>query len=256
MIIGISGKKGHGKDSLATMLQFLIAEHNINTRGQELFKGGPESSTDPLFHFNIFSKWPDKEKNRYSGWTRKAFAGKLKEITAHLIGCSLEQLEDRDFKESPLPEEWNRMVPYPPPSRGFKVEPMTPRQLLQLLGTDCGRKIIHPNIWVNATFSDYRPLDPEKRASMGNLLDYSACTWPGWIITDVRFPNEAKAIKDKKGLLIRVSIDRELKVEDPHESETALDYYDGFDYHLIHGMSYEVGLKQARQFLINHKIIS
>ena len=32
---------------------------------------------------------------------------------------------------------------------------LTPRKLLQLLGTDCGRDIIHPNIWVNALFADY-----------------------------------------------------------------------------------------------------
>ena len=34
----------------------------------------------------------------------------------------------------------------------------TPRLLLQLLGTDAGRNIVHPNIWVNALMSDYRQI--------------------------------------------------------------------------------------------------
>ena len=32
---------------------------------------------------------------------------------------------------------------------------LTPRLILQLLGTDCGRDIIHPNIWVNSTMMAY-----------------------------------------------------------------------------------------------------
>ena len=64
-------------------------------------------------------------------------------------------------------------------------------------------------------------------------------SFPNWIITDVRFPNEAKAIKDKGGIVIRVN--RTYYTEDKkyiigydpfetHPSETALDDYDGFDY--------------------------
>ena len=73
---------------------------------------------------------------------------------------------------------------------------MTPRLLLQLLGTDCGRDIIHPSIWVNALFTDYRcPID--ERA---NIPDWES----KWIVTDVRFENEAQAIKDRGGIIIRV----------------------------------------------------
>ena len=38
----------------------------------------------------------------------------------------------------------------------YKTETLTPRKILQLLGTECGREIIHPNIWVNALFTDYK----------------------------------------------------------------------------------------------------
>jgi hypothetical protein len=64
---------------------------------------------------------------------------------------------------------------------------LTPRLILQLLGTEGGRKIIHPDIWVNALFSDYSHKNSK------------------WIITDLRFPeNEGQAIKDRKGLTIGV----------------------------------------------------
>jgi hypothetical protein len=43
---------------------------------------------------------------------------------------------------------------------------LTPRRMLQLLGTDCGRNIIHPNIWVNATMVDYK----EKRLKCDNRV--------------------------------------------------------------------------------------
>ncbi len=69
-------------------------------------------------------------------------------------------------------------------------------------------------VWVNALFSDYT----------NDLY---------WIITDVRFPNEFKAIKEKGGIVIRVNRPSHskhiVKVINDHPSETALDGYD-FDY--------------------------
>ena len=66
---------------------------------------------------------------------------------------------------------------------------------------------------------------------------------PNWIITDVRFPNECEAIKQRGGIVIRVErkpfnraggmegnkqFSEQIK-EDTHPSETALDNYK-FDY--------------------------
>ncbi len=94
-----------------------------------------------------------------SGWQIKKFADKLKDIVCMLIGCTRAQLEDRGFKETPLGEEWDELY-YPidqwgVPIKDKAIRKMTPRLLLQLLGTECGRKIIHPNIWCNALFSNY-----------------------------------------------------------------------------------------------------
>jgi hypothetical protein len=53
---------------------------------------------------------------------------------------------------------------------------------MQLIGTDCGRDIIHPNIWLNATMEKYVP-------GKSN-----------WVLTDTRFPNEGSGIYQRKVL--------------------------------------------------------
>ena len=49
-----------------------------------------------------------------------------------------------------------------------------------------------------------------------------------WVVTDVRFPSEADAIREHGGILIRVN--RDTGYVDNHPSETALDDYMDFDY--------------------------
>jgi len=140
-----------------------------------------------------------------SDYQIKKFAGKLKEIAALLIGCNVSDFEDREFKEAKLGEEW---------------DDLTPRKLLQLLGTEAGRQIIHPNIWVNALFADYGE----------RIFNDGGWEYPNWIITDVRFPNEAQAIRDRGGIMIRIERPGcESHCGGQHASETALDTYD-FDY--------------------------
>ena len=222
MVVGISGKMGSGKDLVYNMLCEL-------------------SDVD---------------------FENKKFAYPIKQVVSILLGCTIEQLEDREFKETELGEEWwyykfdDIMLPIS--DRGLFIQTvnsivfspldesevdtyiikLTPRKLLQLLGTEAGRHVIHPNIWVNALFADYVCDDcGQKECSTdeedtGQMIHRS---FPNWIITDVRFPNEAKAIKDKGGILIRINrpqyLDNGLVIrKDEHLSETALDDYDKFDH--------------------------
>ena len=102
---------------------------------------------------------------------------------------------------------------------------LTYRQLLQYIGTDLFRKQVHEDTWVNAMFSRYK-LQVGKFDNIPIENSY-----PNWIITDVRFPNEVKAIEDRGGFVIRVerSLDHlpfesiEMIRAVQHESETALD---------------------------------
>lgn len=162
-LIGIHGKINSGKDTVGKIIQCL--GQGINSEKQ-------------------ITDYCNGVKITGFEWKVKKFADKLKEITALLIGCTREQLEDREFKETPLGEEWkvykidyqtdyedinhdhskiflseedaiNWYEPlYLRPLRGRYIN-LTPRLLLQLLGTEAGREIIHPNIWCNSLFSDY-----------------------------------------------------------------------------------------------------
>lgn len=105
-------------------------------------------------------------------------------------------------------------------------ENTTIRQFLQILGSECLRNNLHPNIHVLATFSDYTP-----SYQWGKSDEYEL---PKWILTDCRFPNEAQAIKDRGGIIIRVNrlFDDEMGYTAPqhlHPSETSLDNWN-FDW--------------------------
>lgn len=91
---------------------------------------------------------------------------------------------------------------------------MTVGEFQQRLGTDCIRNVLHRDAWVIAALADYN------RDSK-------------WIFTDVRFPNEAQAIRDRAGALIRVNRKHRPQLcgrSEKHESETALDSWRDWDF--------------------------
>jgi hypothetical protein len=92
--------------------------------------------------------------------------------------------------------------------------------------------------------SDYRPIE---------YNDDEQPRLPNWIITDCRFPNEAQAVKDKGGLVIR--IDRPgIKPINDHPSEIALDNWK-FDYKIAN-VSDIYALKETVEVILKHaKII-
>ena len=194
MIIGFAGKMQVGKDLSAKIVQELVP----NT------------------------------------WKIVKFADKLKDVVCLLIGCTREQLEDPEFKEQELGEEWwywedqNTKKTYvyddhrplfsgrPEYPESMKIIKPTPRFLLQYIGTDLFRHQLHVDTWVNATMANYKPQ---------KMSEYNPSQW---IISDVRFPNEARAIKERGGILIQIVRDS-APISD-HISETALDGYDNFHY--------------------------
>jgi hypothetical protein len=197
MIIGISGYSGSGKDTVGAIIQYLNC-YNVG-----------DLTIDDILKDYISHEWWLEEQ---SGWEVKKFAGKLKQIASLLTGIDMQKFEDQEFKKLNLGPEWS-----------IHGMPMTYRELLQKLGTDALRDGLHPNIWVNALFSDYKVFNEPSMYPNGGGGKH-----PNWIITDVRFPNEAKAIKDRGGIIIRV--DRPFcKPINNHPSEISLDNWN-FDY--------------------------
>ena len=246
MLIGISGKIGSGKDTIGSIIQYLTSPEYKD--GWNNYNNWLEAIYNPTFNSN---------------WEIKKFADTLKDIVCLLINCTREQLEDETFKNTELGEEWwkysvkfynNRNIEdikylesYEEAVNFYKIYvndlwledgdnidsfinivKLTPRLLLQLLGTECGRNIIHPNIWINSLFSEYKPvtgmhgfnpLDHDLSKGVYNALVESM--YPNWIITDMRFPNEMQAVKDRNGITIRIN--RPGLIESNHLSETSLD---------------------------------
>ena len=177
MIYGISGKKQSGKNTVAKIWQLLDYYYNIYDRRNINIKNNDVNYVVDRLNNNDYVD--------LSNWQQKAYADKLKEIACLLLGCTREQLEDNDFKESQLDDHWKvytgnipsttgryddrklftsvdslydyyQGLGYKPETITVNVKTLTPRLLLQLLGTQCGREIIHPEIWINALFADYK----------------------------------------------------------------------------------------------------
>lgn len=164
--------------------------------------------------------WLDEQ----SDWEIRKFAGKLKDIASHLTGIDIDDFEDQDFKKTNLSKEW-----------WTEDGPMTVRDFLQKLGTDALRTGLHTNVWVNALMADYVPVALEQPSN--------------WIITDTRFENEAKAIKAKDGIIIRVDRPGVSPINN-HPSEVGLDNWK-FDYKIINNSDI-FSLKQSVEQILKH----
>jgi len=226
MIIGVNGYSGSGKDTVGRLIQELYPEQN---------------------------------------WQIKKFAGKLKTIAALLTGIKEDQFENQQFKKTDLGHEWWTTC-----DEGY--QPMTVRDFLQKLGTDALRNGLHTDVWVNALMSDYtRPVDLElfmyaneytDERDLSNckeipfsgehLVDYyEKVKLPNWIITDTRFENEAKAIKSKGGIVIRIERSGIKPIND-HPSEIGLDGWN-FDYVIDNSSSFDE-LKNKIKNIMQHTV--
>lgn len=134
MIIGITGLKGSGKDTIA---DFLIKEY---------------------------------------GYKKMAFADTLKDAVAVTFGWDREMLEgvtQEHRKTRELPDEfWSKAL----------NRPFSPRNALELVGTQLFRDNFDKNFWVHC---------------LRKRIEESGCK--KIVITDVRFRNEIEAIRSVEG---------------------------------------------------------
>lgn len=122
------------------------------------------------------------------GFKRGKFAGALKEMIRTLLryrGCGeglIERCVEGDLKEVPC----------------AALNGRTPRHAMQTLGTEWGRMCVADGIWVDTEMDFTRAL-------------------PRLVFDDVRFPNEAEAIRRERGIVVR--IERPGIVSGLHSSE-------------------------------------
>ena len=269
MVIGISGKKGHGKDTVAKIIQ-----------GFDIWKKNLALQTEyPLSNSFVRAYVLNRVSIYVSSWEVKKFASKLKEIVSILTGFTVEELEKEEIKNTnlflsyrllnkkantfeifasmeDLVERLNHLrTVYLDVYSAEEVNDLfvqetisvTPRLLLQTIGTDIVRTI-NPDIWVNSLMNDYISYaDAISGTSEIKKL------YPNCIITDVRFPNEVKAIKKKDGIIIRIN--RESDYNSTHSSEIALDNYEDFDYTIDNNNCIDCLIESVKEILKHEKII-
>jgi hypothetical protein len=117
----------------------------------------------------------------FHGYRRESFANSLKDAVAQVFGWDRTMLEGRTKQA----REWREQVD-PWWSERLNMPHLTPRWVLQYWGTEVCRKAFHDDIWIAA-------LENKLRNSKDDI-----------VISDCRFPNEIKSIKDAGGIVIRV----------------------------------------------------
>ena len=126
-------------------------------------------------------------------FTHRKYATPLRQVAEILTGVPIEVSETTEGKNQIINE------------MGITVG-----RFLQLLGTEMIREKTYPNVWIDALFRQIKPNE--------NI-----------VISDVRFPNEQNAVKQRDGIVILINSSRETSSEalagrsTMHETERALD---------------------------------
>jgi hypothetical protein len=108
---------------------------------------------------------------------------------AHIFEVDGQIFHDRELKEKPDAALFGR----------------SPREVMQSFGTDWGRKLIHPDIWV--------------RRVENKLVHFNRC-----LLSDVRFDNEAQMIKRNGGVIWHIERkNNPFAVNTGNESEHGID---------------------------------
>lgn len=206
LIIGLAGIKNSGKDTAASMLYYILRNGTAGTfRDWSITCDVPNGNDNiPTVHF----------------------ADYCKEVLSNLLGIDLKYFYSRKHKDELwyafdtkvfLNDDGVRMHHYYTiESIHLTAKPLGDfmnynngkvcikiRTLMKYFGTDVIRRIMGDNVWVNKTIRDANYL----------LNKHNVC-----FIPDVRFNNEAEAIRRQQGGCV-IKLNRKAEVEDTHVSE-------------------------------------
>jgi hypothetical protein len=118
----------------------------------------------------------------FKGFKRMSYAGPLKDAVAAIFNWDRELLEGTTHYS----RQWRDTVDVWWAER-LNIPHLTPRFVLQQWGTEVGRRAFHDDIWIAS-------VENKLRMVKDNI-----------VISDCRFPNELKSIKNAGGITIRVN---------------------------------------------------
>jgi hypothetical protein len=185
MIIAISGKIASGKDAVGKIWRYIQTQ-------------GVNPDTPSTIDKYSLEDWMENKQgcNSLSNLEIKKFADKPKDMVCMILGCTRAQLDDREYQETELGEEWctwsiatelGRVISINGNGFLFKSEQealshmsvgdvhfkvvkeyMTPRKFMQKFFTEGGRLSVHNDVWANTLMREYR----ERKPSKGVTYDY------------------------------------------------------------------------------------
>jgi hypothetical protein len=182
---------------------------------------------------------------KYEQFVEVAFADPLKEMLIKITGLEPKYFHDQDFKEKELPyfitidhdfldklyniveDQWGINVDFD--QRGLidcfaDTVVKTPRELMQIVGTDILRRYIRDDIFVVLLFARLKEIS-------SNV-----------VVTDVRLQNERDALKKAGAKLMRIKRSSIIK-KDTHISENDLGTDSDYDAVILND---DIGITQLR----------
>lgn len=225
-LIGFAGKKQSGKDTCCNFVLMLkLIENGVCQKARLNDKGVIEVS-------DVFGESNDKEwmefrqpdvnvtavMNNFNDVKIYSLAVELKRICVDVFGIKHSQVYGTDEQKNQKVEHlrWENMPGiYTETELDFLLTaskgllglvtyhepgPMTAREFMQYLGTDIMRKM-YQDVWVNSLMKKIEEDNPKIA-----------------LISDVRFDNEIKKVKDELGIVIGLKRDI-YKSKDKHSSE-------------------------------------
>lgn len=231
-LIGFLGRKQSGKNTCSNIIHGLelrrlgmIENFKVDENGNLLVLTSMASTGEK--DWGVFDV--TRKDEQFVSWAHNqmwphiknyAFADKLKILCHEMFDIPLELLFGTDEQKETKIEHllWENMPGIYTDEFAFEMEklsnfgftfhdpgPMTVREVLQFMGTEIFRKIWEP-VWIRYLIKQIVQENSEMP-----------------IITDVRFVNEAKAIKDAGGILIKLHRKPTKAKDAKHGSEAEVD---------------------------------
>lgn len=208
-IIGVSGQAGSGKDTVAN---YLVEKYDFVKI----------ALADPIKHFGYhvfgFSQeqlWgPSESRNCIDERYHTVESWNLAQFRLEMYGHEYIELVTGEKDTEFVAGAFKKLVTWFNWLRENYQGKLSPRIMLQTLGTEWGRDAVGPNLWIDCLLRTtatllgecdepapyaYNPLDGlRKRPLKGFKLP------AGVVVSDVRFENEFKQIHNAGGAVIRV----------------------------------------------------
>lgn len=201
-IIGIAGLKGSGKDTVGTMIHYILCHNHGNCK---------------------YAEWLTQRHLIEQEKSIVHFADTLKEVSSILLGIPVEKFNDRDCKDKLLYNFYSRkFVENKPPYYEVTLDELhlcdgtlmldvtntvkciKLRTFLQWFATEVCREKVGKDIWIYSTLP-----------KISETLDkYGFCS-----VADVRFKDEVKALKCCSLYRGGIYVKRDSCVPDGHISE-------------------------------------